>query len=426
MNHATRILVLTIALGLCATSLVAQNPVRRVSLDEALRLFAVNNLDLRVARLQALEFRAAVRQAGAFGNPTINVTHEPLSGVGAGYSESYFTLSQRLEFPGQRRARTEGAVWGARAAEARSRADSVRLAFEVKRTYVEAVLTEELLAVTERVVEVFRETARSAVIREAQGDISRYELRRILVERSRYENLLADAEIRASSARRGLALLILPESDFAEVSAAGLDDVAPPEPVFELVPEELVSRRQEIASAQAAVEEAVADVQLRRAERVPDVTATGGYKRQSDGLRGAFLGVSIPIPLFNRNAANVAGAEARVGTVETRLALTRRQVGNDLRRAIESYESVKRRADLLGDDVLDASSDLLQIAQVAYDLGEMGLLEILDAAAALRGARNARVQLKADLWTAYYDLERAVGGFDATPELPTTDPEMNP
>ena len=426
MNRTTRTVALAIALGLWTATVDAQTPTRRVSIDEALRLFAVNNLDLRIARLEAVEFRGIARQAGAFPNPTVIVTHEPLSGSTADYSESYFNLSQRLELPGRRSARREGADWAVRAAEARLGADSVRLAFEVKRTYVEAVLAEDLLAVIERVAGVFREAARSAGIREAQGDISRYELRRILVERSRYENMLADAEIRASSVRRSLALLILPESEFAEISPTGLEADTPPEPVFESITREVVSRRQEIAAAQASVEAAAADVRLRRAERVPDVTATGGYKRQSDGFRGAFLGLAIPVPLFNRNAGAVAGAEARVGTLETRLDLTRRQVDNDLRRAVERYESVKRRADLLGDDELDASSDLLQIAQVAYDLGEMGLLEILDAAEALSGARSARFQLKADLWTAYYNLERAIGGFDAATQPATTDQEMRP
>ena len=196
MNRRTRTVTLAIVLGLWTAALDAQSPARRVSIDEALRLFAANNLDLRVARLEAVEFRGMARQSGAFPNPTMIVTHEPLSRGRTNYSESYFNLSQRFALPGQRSARTEGAEWAVRAAEARLGADSVRLAFEVKRTYVEAVLAEDLLVVTERVAGVFREAARSAVIREAQGDISRYELRRILVERSRYENLLADAEIR--------------------------------------------------------------------------------------------------------------------------------------------------------------------------------------------------------------------------------------
>jgi outer membrane protein, heavy metal efflux system len=419
VNRTTRLIVLVIACGLWTAPLVAQgvaqtaaqSQARRVSLDEALSLFAENNLDLRVARLEALEFRGLARQAGAFPNPTLNVTHEPLSGGTADYSESYVTLSQMVELPGLRNARADGAQWAVRATEARLAADSSRLAFEVKRTYVDAVLADDLLGVARRVTDVFREAARTAATREAQGDISRYDLQRIFVERSRYENLLADAEIRAASARRNLALLILPESDVAEVTVAGLDGETPPTSVGDVIAEQVASGRQEVDAARAAAEAAAADVRLKRSERVPSLTATGGFKRQSDGMNGAFLGVAIPLPLFNRNAGALAGAEARAESGEARLALTKRQVENDIRRAVESYESARRRSDLLTGDELDASSDLLEMAQVAYDLGEMGLLELLDAADALKGARNAQAQLRADLWIAYYNLERATGGF---------------
>ena len=191
MNRTIRTLTLSAVLGLWATAVVAQSPVRRVSLDEALRLFAANNLDLRVARLETAMLGGVARQAGAFANPTLSVTHEPLSGGASDYSESYVNLSQTLELPGQRSARVQEAEWALRAAHARVRADSARLAFEVKRAYLEAALAEEQLAVTERVAGVFREAARSAAVREERGDISRYDLQRILVERARYENLVA-------------------------------------------------------------------------------------------------------------------------------------------------------------------------------------------------------------------------------------------
>ena len=69
---------------------------------------------------------------------------------------------------------------------------------------------------------------------------------------------------------------------------------------------------------------------------------------------------------------------------------------------------------------LDEDPDLLQIAQVAYDAGEMDLVQLLDAAEALWDARTAQARLKADLWTAYYDLERAAGGFDSASGPRTT------
>ena len=83
------------------------------------------------------------------------------------------------------------------------------------------------------------------------------------------------------------------------------------------------------------------------------------------------------------------------------------------------YRSLRGRTEFLGEDSLDEDPDLLQIAQLAYDAGEMDLVQLLDAAEALWDARTARARLKADLWTAYYDLERAVGGFD-TPGGPGT------
>jgi outer membrane protein TolC len=42
----------------------------------------------------------------------------------------------------------------------------------------------------------------------------------------------------------------------------------------------------------------------------------------------------------------------------------------------------------------------------------MELIDLLDAAEALSDAQIAETRLRADLWTSYYDLERAVGGFD--------------
>ena len=68
----------------------------RVGLDEALSLFAANNLELRLAHSRRAEAAGLARQANAFPNPTATVTHEPLSRDGQDYSETYVNLSQRF------------------------------------------------------------------------------------------------------------------------------------------------------------------------------------------------------------------------------------------------------------------------------------------------------------------------------------------
>ncbi|MDH3422724.1 MAG: TolC family protein, partial [Gemmatimonadota bacterium] len=306
----------------------------------------------------------------------------------------------------------------------RIHADSVRLAFDVKSAYVLALHAQDRRSVTQRITEVFREATRTASERYEAGDISRYARSRIRVERARYETLLADADMEVGSAQRTLALLVAPGGEDIRLAAAPLPTPTPPpipSRVFDLA---VVEERAELASARAEVDAEVARARLMRAERVPDLTASGGFKRQSDGLRGVFLGLSIPVPFFDRGAGAVQAADAGLLAAEERLMLTRRQLQNDVLQAVESFETLQRRSQLLSGEAMGEADDLLDIALVAYEEGEMELLELLDAAAALHGARTAESGLQTALWTAYYDLERAVGGFDDASAQSTTDPEI--
>jgi cobalt-zinc-cadmium efflux system outer membrane protein len=392
----------------------AQEAPRRVTLQEALELFGRQNLELRIARNEVEEAEGLARQAAAFPNPALIASHEPLSGGGKSYSESYINVSQRLEWPATRSARRESSARTAAAARARLTADSVRLAFEVKTAYVEAGRTEHAVAVLNRVTAIFRETERRASDRLGEGDISEYDFRRIRVERARYETQLAEAELDAASARRTLALFVAPASEDLELAPAAPITGDPPPIDIEATLATAVSRRHEILAAAAELDGARAAAAVSHRERIPDVTATGGYKRQSDGLAGAYLGLSLPLPLWDRRGGAVQAADARVAAAEYRLGLIQRQVENDVRRAVVAFGSITRRAALLAEPLTEEAADLVEIAQIAYEEGEMDLIDVLDAADALREARIAEARLRADLWISYYDLERAVGGFDGS------------
>jgi outer membrane protein, heavy metal efflux system len=408
--HAHTGLLVALAL-LVAAPAHAQEP-RTITLAEALDLFTTNSLGLRLARTEAAEAAALARQAAAYPNPTVMGSHEPLSDGDLRYSESYLNLSQRLEWPGTRSARQDAASRAAAAAAARLAADSARLVFEVRRAYIDATRAEGTERLLARVAEVFLEGDRSAEERHAAGDISLYDRRRIRVERARYETRLAEAALEAAAARRHLAMLVDPTGPDLELAPAEPLTGLPPAIAAERALELALTRRGEVRAAGAALESARAAASVERRERIPDLTATGGYKTQSDGLTGAFLGLSLPLPLWDRRGGAVEAAEARVAAAGYRLALTRRQVENDVRQALEAYASLARRAELVGSGAIDEVTDLLEIARVAYLEGEMELIELLDAAEALREAQAAEARLRADLWTGYYDVERAVGGLE--------------
>ena len=393
----------------------AQDAVQRVTLERAMEMFSRNNYELRIARTGVKKMSGLARQAAAYPNPRVAVTHEPLFEGGDRQAESYFNLSQRIEWPSLRLARTEAGNRLAQAAVHQVRVDSLRLAFEVAHVYIEAVAAEARTETLQSVAKIFREAERVVVAREGEGDASGYDIRRLRVERARYETALAIANLNQHAIWRHLAILILPEGEGDEVGPA-----APPSiPLSRLGLEEAILaarlHRPEIAFTKEKVEAARALVAQEYASRLPSPTLVAGYKRQSNGFSGPLFGVALPVPIFNRNRGMIEARQAELHAAETQLMLVERQIENDVIQAYETHDSLVASVELIRDGLLADVGGLLRSARVSYDEGEMLLVELLDATEAYQDARIMSIDLLADLQTSHYDLLRAIGGGPPSP-----------
>lgn len=380
---------------------------RTVGLREALRLFRENNLSLRRSQSEARVREGEARQARAYPNPSLQATHEPLWRDGESQSETYLNLSQQLEWSG-RSARIASAQKSAQAARARTAVDSARLALQVAEAYVAAATAETRRRRLEQVTRVFRRADSSMAERKREGDASGYAVRRIRLERARYEQRLAAARLEAQTARRRLALLILPD-EAPSVAAESLPAAMPPPISPSTALRTALRRRPELHRWQSEVEAQKAARRAARQEAWPDPSLTAGYKRQSDGFEGVFLGVGIPLPFFDRNRGAAEAESARLRAAQAQQTLARREIRTEVRQAHAAYTSARRQTQLLGDELLRGADDLLRIAQTSYDEGEMSLVELLDAADAYREARLTTIDRRADLWTRYFALLQTMG-----------------
>jgi cobalt-zinc-cadmium efflux system outer membrane protein len=385
--------------------------VRRITLGEAVQLFHQNNLELQLSRAATDEVAGVARQARAYPNPVASVTHESLSDQGLGISETYYTLTQRLDWPWRYGDRRKAGSQRAASAAAELRADSVRLLFELKRAYVEAAAAEADWEIVDQVTTVFRQAEQSGSARFREGDISGFELKRLRVERARYEQLWMEADLEVARLRRRLTALTVPAAEGIQVAPVGPLSGDPPSQSVEPLLSQALARRGEIAAATASLGAARASANVAKWGRLPDPAITGGYKKQSDGFDGVFLGLAVPLPLWDWKGGDVAAAAARVEAAKSREQLARIHVSNDVKTTAESYTSLEQRAVLIGDQLLSDVDDLLDVALLSYAEGELTLLALLDAAQAFSEAGVTKTQLRAAYWIAYYDLERAVGGF---------------
>jgi len=405
--------------GVLAAQIQAGDPagdppqLQRITLTQALSLSGASP-ELRIARATAADAEGLAGQARAYPNPTLHASFETLDQPDVRAEERYLTLSQRIEWPSVRGARISAAEERAVAAQFRVSADSVWWAYQVKRAYVHAGRVEREVEVLRRVMAVFRQGVETAEARYAEGDVSLYDLSRLGVERNRYEAMLAGALLELRGARHELARLVSPDAPELQLAPSDPPQGMPPVvDASELEPHSL-ALRPEIAVFEAEARSAKADLSGVRARRVPEVTANAGFMRQHDGFSGVFLALSLPLPLWDRSGGALEAGSARTIMADAALERARRDVLHDARRALDEYRSYQALGELLNSSGPASDLDLLEVAQVAYDEGEVELIALLDAAAAYLEAESAALRIQSGAWIRYYDLERAVGGFEGT------------
>ena len=385
----------------------AQETRESVTLEEAFTLFGQNSPELHLARSRLRAALGGIRQDRALPNPSMAVTHEALGG----YSESYLNLTQRVDFlweTANRGARAD--ALGSRA-QARFLADSVRLALEVRRAYIDAWQSRETVEAYLQSDVVMGEMLASAEARFTEGDLAGYDLRRLRLERLQFLRRTALAELDLEEAERRLGSFLVASDGSRRFS---VEDLGMTE-VSGLIEGDLVARaltnRPEIKSADSFVDALGAAAGLAKTSVLRGTSVTGGVKRQADGLEGIFIGLELPLPVADRRKGAVDAARAEVLAAESEVDLLRRAIAQQVSLASSRLQSAQRQQQLLGPAGVEEAQELLAIARLSFSEGEMRAVDVLDATRAFVEARLLEGQVQGDLWRAYFELEQAVGGF---------------
>ena len=413
-TSAPRTLVPGLLLGLGGSLLaptnaaIGEEAVRRVNLRQALEEFVENSLALKIARSEAAEVAGAARQSRVYSNPSVAFDRDQLEHGPDGFREQTIRFEQEVEWPGRVSARRRAADHTINASEAGLRADSVELAFEVREAYALAWFAEEAERSAGRTLTVIRSVTEDAEARLEAGDISAYEARRLRLERVRAEQEAADAGLRTRAARRRLAALISPGTGTEEVGpATGLEQIPPPV-ALEAALRGIV-QRPDLEAAARELDAAQAEVDIASFARRPSPTFGLGYRDDSDGFGGASVGVTVPLPVFDRGHGTREETAARSSAAAYRLDLRRRLAEYDVVGALDRYAASRARVETAVEGLLADGESLLSSATAAYAEQEMTLVELLDAAGAFQGARLTALSLQSEAWIAYYDLLRAMG-----------------
>ena len=160
--------------------------------------------------------------------------------------------------------------------------------------------------------------------------------------------------------------------------------------------------------AAAERDAASARIRLAQAEGVPDITASGGVRNFRESKDTAFIvGVSIPLPVFNRNRGNIYAARASGEAAEAQLAQTRLDTRFSRRDAELMLSAATERVTALSGAGLFQASEAARVAEIGYQQGKFTLIELIDAQEALTSANLKLIEAELDRARALAALGRA-------------------
>ena len=383
-------------------------PPAPLSLRAALALATAANADLSAARHELLALDGAVQQAGLAPNPSLSM--ERLD-TRRDTRETTLQLSQPLELGGKRQARVQAAQRGRDGASAELALRHAQVRTDVAVAWFAVLSAQEQLRLAQQASELAQRAAQATGRRVVAGKVSPVEETRAQVAASTVKLDLIRAQSTLATARTRLAALWGNPSPRFERADGAMTELSALPALPELAHQRAqLARSPSMQAAQGEIERRRALAQVELSRRTPDVTLSIGSKRSEElGRTQAVFGVSVPLPLFDRNQGNVLESARRVDQARDAAAATARRLESELSQAREEYEAARRQALALHDEILPGAQSAYDAASTGFDYGKFGFLDVLDAQRTLLQAQSHYLNALAEAHRAMAAIDRLLG-----------------
>ncbi|MEQ9453820.1 MAG: TolC family protein [Phycisphaeraceae bacterium] len=363
----------------------------------------------------AYDIRAAearVVQAGLWQNPELGFELENFAGSdeldGVDGAEATLSLSQTFPLGGDVRRRQALAELEGRLVGWDYEAARIALLTEVTQRYIDllaaqkrAELAQDSLALAERV-------SNSIERRVAAGDAAAVEQSRaaVPVALARIEHQRATREL--ETARVRLALTWGSNEPRFEQVQGDLEHVDPIPTIEALTA--LVGQNPDVARYAVEIASRQAEAELARAEAVPDLTAGLGFRWFNESDDTALVaGASIPLPVFDRRQGDILAARFGVASARNQQRAIELRLTATLTAAYARLANARSEALALRSDALPPAEAAYRDIQQAFDRGNLGFIDVLDADRTLIDLRQQHLESLAEYHGAAAEIEGLIG-----------------
>ena len=415
------LLLLSLTIGLASPGAEPYGRGKQLTLAYVLALTLQHSPDLSAFSWEIRSAEARILQAKLIPNPEISLEGENLTTPGSSQNnnaiQNTLRLSQLIELGGKR---------GLRIREAQFDWETTRWDYQVKRLEVLKLTSTAFIDVlaAQRSLELAEE---GLAIAEAAVPVTQNRVeagKASDVELVRTNTAVATARIELEEAQRDLQTARLNlTAQWGEKRASfpsvigNLEQVREPPPLETLNAK--LRRNPNLARWTAEREKREATLNAARGEAKPDLTLQAGPRLIGTNPIDVTMvaGVSIPLPLWNRNQGKITEAETDLAKVADERAAAEARAYADLNEAYQTLAHAVEEARVLREKVLPGAKSAVDQITQGYSDGRFSQLDVLEAQKSYNESRTEYVRALAT----YQKAQAQIDALTAGPiELPRT------
>lgn len=396
----------------------AQEAPLQLSLKDTEKVFLERNLSLIAERYNIDMAQAKITQARLFDNPVISLEQNVYNRLNGKYfdmgkeGEATAEIEQVINLAGQRNKRVRLEKVNKEIAGYQFEEVLRTLRSELKKTFVEICFSTRSIEIYDKEIESLGLLMQATKEQQKKGNIS-------LLESSRLESLLLSLRKEKNELENNLVTLygelnlllslpaeqkvnlllddnILKQVDTTTVSFTDMSN--------------MLSVRPDLKIAHAGITAAQANLKLQRSMAAPELSIKGMYDRAGNFIDNYFaIGVSISIPVFNRNQGNIKSAKINIqqNRKEEEYAVEKARMElyaaySQLQKAVELYR-------LSNDELEHNFGRLIEGVNENFRKRNISMLEFIDYYQSYKETCLQLYELKKEVFLAMENLNTIVG-----------------
>jgi len=381
------------------------------SLNELIEIAIKENPQLKAFKAGVDISKGELVQASLYPNPEIE--GEGLRGRALGAEnkmgkEYNFTLSQPFEWPLKRFYRKKVAEKDVDIASLELEEFKLDLISQVKTVFHEILRLKKELSLSIENLSDLEKVLNSIRVKVESGEAPEFELIKAQVEVLRAEKEVKKSENKIVIAKSKLNSLL---GKSLPVSFDVSGELIVPSERYEadLLLNIAFKKQPLLLQKESDLQKQEYNISFQKNTRFPDISLKGIFAREID-KRSFGFGLSLPLPLWDRNQGAIASAYASERKTQNELEQIKIELSKLITEELKNYQIAADQLEVFKKGLLTQAEEALRIAKLRYEEGESGIIDFLDAQRVYRQTFFEYYQALFEANTAKFRLERLVGG----------------